>query len=362
MRAIGWTGVLVGLLIGAAGCGAPGSSLPDMDEESGSSPDGLSGEVSSGDQLRATGNVNLRSGPSTAHSILTVVQNGDVATALDSAPDGGFYRIDYHGTAGWSSGKYLERVGEPEDADSFAGGQLWEMHATTLPMEVSVFVPAAAADADAVDVLLYMHGHNVCSPVASDPPRSFVTGAPFELAQAVADSGKPVVLVVPFLDWEHLAAKGLAFSGKKHRLGLPENLDGVVAQAMGEVTARLGAAPDLSRLILAGHSRAYDVLNPLAARWSEDAMSSGALGSLAAVWAFDTSYACSPISDWKSWMNDKPGLEVDLFYKKGTGTAACGAQFASLASSFPSRMHVSTVSESHCDVPAKRLGGLLEAL
>jgi len=295
-----------------------------------------------------------------------VVANGAVATAVDAAPDGGFYHIDYQGTVGWSSGKYLERVDGPiddpiEEDDAFAGGKLWEMQGTTLPMEVSIFVPAAAIGAGAVDVVLYMHGHNVCSPVASDPPRSFVTNKPFQLAQAVADSGKPVVLLVPFLDWEHLASKGLAVNGKQHRLGIPANLNGLVAQAMGEVGAHLGSAPDLARLILAGHSRAYDVLNPLASRRKEAGMSSGALASLSAVWAFDTSYACTT-ADWKGWMNDKPGMELEMFYKKGTGTATCGALFGSMAGSFAGRMDVSTVSEAHCDVPAKRLGDLLDGL
>lgn len=366
MRATGWTGMLLGVVFAVAGCGAPGSALEPADDESGYAPGALSGEVTEGDQLRATGNVNLRSGPSTAFAIVGVVANGDVVTAVDAAPDGGFYHIDHGGTAGWSSGKYLERVEGPvddpvEDADGFAGGKLWETKSKTLPMEVSVFVPAAAIGAGAVDVVLYIHGHNVCWPVASDPPRSFVTGKPFELAQAVAESGKPVVLVVPFLDWEHLSSQGLAMNGKQHRLGVPDNLNGVVAQAMGEVAERIGSAPELSRLVLAGHSRAYDVLGPLAARRMEAGMSSGALASLSAVWAFDTSYACT-IADWKGWMNDKPAMEIDLFYKKGTGTATCGSLFAGMASSYAGRMSVGTVAEAHCDVPAKRLGDLLDGL
>ena len=117
--------------------------------------------------------------------------------------------------------------------------------------------------------------------MAANPPVSFVTDAPFELGELVAAAERPVVLVVPFFDWEHLSANGMAFDGKKHRLGIPKNLNGVVAEVLAQVGQhRGGSAPGLAQLILAGHSRAYDFLNPLAASYADPQMSTGALAKL----------------------------------------------------------------------------------
>ncbi len=54
----------------------------------------------------ATADVNLRKGPDTSYSIVTVVPTGATVTVLDPAPQNGFYNIEYQGSSGWSSGKY----------------------------------------------------------------------------------------------------------------------------------------------------------------------------------------------------------------------------------------------------------------
>lgn len=319
--------------------------------------------------LVATGDVNLRSGPSTSDTVLTVIPMGSQVTVQQPEPVNGFYNVTYQTLTGWSSGKYLGAgsgpvtPGAPGATTPFANGQLWKLQAKTLAVSVAVFVPAAAAQASEVDVLLYVHGHNVCSPVAKSPPLSFVTDDPFRLAEIVDASGRPIVLVVPFMDWEHLGANQMAWGGSHHKLGMAAKLNGVVAEVLADVGLRTGTAePALSSLILAGHSRAYDVLNPLAAANADAEMSKGALAKLSHVWGFDSSYSCSPLSAWTGWLASKPSLEVDMFYKSGTGTAACGKQFADLAPQSGGRLTVKVVSESHCAVPATRFPALLEAL
>jgi hypothetical protein len=50
-----------------------------------------------------------------------------------------------------------------------------------------------------------------------------------------------------------------------HALERPANLNGLVDEVLAEVGAMLSVAPPLlSKLILSGHSRAYDFLEPLA--------------------------------------------------------------------------------------------------
>lgn len=311
--------------------------------------------------LTTTGDVNLRKGPSTADSVLTVIPMGSQVAVVQPDPVNGFYNVTYQALTGWSSGKYLSAGGS--SGAPFAGGQVWKFRAKTLAVDVAVFVPEAAAMASEVDVLFYAHGLNVCSPVAKSPPISFVTDEPFRLGTIVAATQRPIVLAVPFLDWEHLSANGMAFGGSNHKLGIPSNLNGVVAEVLAQVGEhRSAAAPSLSSLVLSGHSRAYSFLNPLAAANADPQMATGALAKLSEVWGLDSSYVCSPISTWTSWLSAKPSLRVSMDYRAGTGTAACGTQFANLVASSGGRLEAHAVPESHCAVPATELPGLLADL
>jgi hypothetical protein len=137
----------------------------------------------------------------------------------------------------------------------------------------------------------------------------------------------------------------------------------VVAEVLEQVGQHRGAsAPSLSHLVLAGHSRAYDFLNPLAAAHADPQMSIGALARLSRVWAFDTTYSCSSISTWSSWLASKPELEARVYYRDVSGTSACGHAFEGIAPASDGRLGVLIVGESHCAVPGIRLPALLDAL
>lgn len=311
--------------------------------------------------LTAVADVNLRGGPSTSDTVLTVIPMDSVVKVVKPDPVNGFYNVTYKTFTGWSSGKFL--TPDPSAGVPFANGTVWKFRAKTLAVDIAVFVPQAAEGAADVDVLFYSHGLNVCSPVAKNPPLSFVTDAPFYLAKLVDASQKPLVLVAPFFDWEHLSANNMSFGGTHHKLGIPQNLNGVMAEVMEQIGQhRSAGAPALSSLILAGHSRAYDFLNPLAAASADPQMSSGALAKLSQVYAFDTGYVCSPVSAWSSWLKSKPSLEISMFYRAGTSTEACGKQFASLVPSSGGRLSVKTAPEEHCAVPQTELPPLLDAL
>lgn len=414
------------LLVGLAACMPPSPDEP-LQEDAITDEEGLNGSLPAGTALRTTGNVNLRSGPSTSNGVLSVIPSGTQVTLQESAPNNGFYRISWNGTVGWTSGKYLEPAGggtsgpaaltltttadvnlrsgpstsnsilaviplgtevstlSPDPVNGFynvrydgidgwtsgkylapggasstyESGKLWTFKASKLAVEIAVFVPAAADPATEVSVVFYAHGLNVCSPVAKSPPASFVTDAPFALGKLVDASKKPVVLAVPFFDWEHLNANGMAVGGTNHKLGIPGNLNAVVAEVLEQVGKhRSTGAPALASLILAGHSRAYSFLNPLAAAYADPEMSTGALARLSEVWAFDTGYTCSTPS-WSSWLASKPSLDITMFYRAGTGTAACGKQFEGLVPASGGRLSVHVAKEDHCAVPATEMPALL---
>lgn len=75
------------------------------------SPDPGSESVAVGDTVTGSGYIdtdalNLRKGPSTSHSVITVMYNG-AGVEIMGEPQGGFYPLRYNGTKGWASGDYL---------------------------------------------------------------------------------------------------------------------------------------------------------------------------------------------------------------------------------------------------------------
>jgi uncharacterized protein YraI len=72
---------------------------------------GTSGSQPVGTNLVATGDVNLRSGPSTSNSVIDVVTQGSTVSLVDPNPQNGFYNVDFNGNVGWSSAKYYSSSG-----------------------------------------------------------------------------------------------------------------------------------------------------------------------------------------------------------------------------------------------------------
>jgi LAS superfamily LD-carboxypeptidase LdcB len=254
--------------------------------------------------------------------------------------------------------EYRPTVQAVADLTDFRGGNLWTFPSATLPNRVAVFVPKAALGATAVDVLVFAHGLLSGCKRPKRVPTGLVTDAPFELGRVVAESGRPVVLVVPLLDWGNPCGGAVFGRGHErwHPLGEPAHLNSLVAEALAEVgQAQRLAAPSLGELVVAGHSRAYDVLEPLAAHRTDGAMQQGALARLTEVWAFDTTYG-GDLAAWTDWLRVRPTLHARFYYGPGSKTGTVGDRFYAAKSD---RLHVTKVSESHCAVPAIRLAELL---
>lgn len=71
-------------------------------------------------EMTVTVGLNLRSGPGTGHSVLTVMPAG-VGVSLMGEPVNGFYPLTFYGTKGWASGDYL-RSGAPSPSQPNPGG------------------------------------------------------------------------------------------------------------------------------------------------------------------------------------------------------------------------------------------------
>jgi monoamine oxidase len=248
------------------------------------------------------------------------------------------------------------------DQASYRGGKLWTFASAAHPQPVAVFCPKAALGRQDVDVLVFAHGLLGGCPRPKRLPAGFVTDAPFELGRIVDRSGRPVVLVVPLIDWGNPC--GEVVFGRDHRrwhpLGEPAVLNAVVSEVLAEVGRVQGAsAPSLRELIVAGHSRAYDVLEPLAAHRTDAAIRQGALARLSQVWAFDTTYA-GDVPAWTDWLRLNPSLQLHLYYRSAANspTRTVGERFYAQRGD---RLFVTRVDEVHCAVPATRLAELMPA-
>jgi LAS superfamily LD-carboxypeptidase LdcB len=231
------------------------------------------------------------------------------------------------------------------------GGRVGTFAAKAWPTTVAMFVPPAALGQAEVDVLVYAHGlFRPCGGPAS--ALGIVTATPFKLAQVMAASNRPVVLVVPELKWES--------QPREHPLARPVRMNGLVAEALAQAGVMQGkAAPSLRRLLIAGHSRAYGVLGPLARVYADPQMEQGALARLAEVWALDTTYTYCGTHDVPgtlAWLDAKPGLKIVVAYRPGSPTDKLGRELGKLRHP---RLETLQARESHCAVPAKQLPGLL---
>ena len=247
-----------------------------------------------------------------------------------------------------------------DPAADYLDGKLWTFTATTLPLPVAVFCPPAALSQGQVDVLLYVHGLlDPCQPKPEHHPSEFVTDHPFAFGRIVQQAARPLVLVVPLLNWAHPGGAEVFGAGHAHwhALAAPQHINRLI----GEVQAELGrvqgiSPPSVGELIIAGHSRAYDFLEPLAHRRRDPAMHDDALARLSQVWAFDTTYA-GEVAGWLDWLELHPRLQVRLFYRPGSATAYIGDEFYRRRGP---RLAVTQVSERHCRIPAARLPALLQ--
>lgn len=250
----------------------------------------------------------------------------------------------------------------PSKTPSKLPGMLWTFQARTLSTTVSVYCTAAALGRSDVDVVFFAHGlPGGCPRPKSKLPGGFISDSPFHLGSLMEQSGRPVVLVLPLLDWSHPG--GASVFGKDHprwhALAKPASLNALLAEALAELGQRqAGATPGISQLVVAGHSRAYDFLEPLAYSRKDPEVRQGALSKLRQVWSLDTTYAGN-VEAWKAWLRENPALQLHVHYRRVPKTVKVGDRFRD---NMGQRLLVTPCKEGHCQVPGARLPALLRGL
>jgi hypothetical protein len=251
--------------------------------------------------------------------------------------------------------------GESEDeaatqTRAFLGGSIWTYASRACGSPVSVFVPAAAQRREKVDLMLYVHGY-LLGPCDKPPvvPEGLVAAAPFALGKIVAESARPMILVVPRFQ------PGNNKSWSPHRLDHPSAINALIAEVLAETGRRLNRAPPtIDQLIVAGHSRAYGILYPLAHASASPELGKGALARLSRIWALDATYGTPPIAAFESLTKTKQGLRVEIIYRMGAKSLTDKFECASRAGALALRPIPQSIA--HCDVPARMLPALLAEL
>ena len=248
--------------------------------------------------------------------------------------------------------------GESEDeavtqARAFLGGSIWTYASRACGSRVSVFVSAAAQGREKVDLMLFVHGLlDVCG-APRVMPEGLVSAAPFALGKIVAESVRPMILVVPCFQ------PGNDKSWSPHRLDRPGAINALFAEVLAETGRRLNRAPPtIDQLIVAGHSRAFGILYPLARASASPELGKGALARLSRIWALDATYGTPPIAAFESLTKAKQGLAVEIVYRAKSDTD----KFSGVSCVGALALRPIPRSISHCAVPGRMLPALLAEL
>ncbi|MFZ0611837.1 MAG: S8 family serine peptidase [Desulfobacterales bacterium] len=238
------------------------------------------------------------------------------------------------------------------------------------PTNCFVSVPSAARSKKEIDLLVFLHGLDTCAPGHDFDAKK--VAQIFELDTQIDNSKQALALAVPALYWITLnKAKTNKKEAEKNKFNIVKawsaaRINAFVEEVMDNISEKSGDRTNLRHLILAGHSRAYDILTPLANEFvkGEPATTKGALAKLVKLLALDTTYGTKHAEMLKKWA-DKLGAvkfllvfsdhgydpeKNDCNFEKNDPPVkywACAMQGVKL----PANLEVKKVSARHCRLP-----------
>lgn len=153
----------------------------------------------------------------------------------------------------------------------------------------SIYVPSALRNQPKIDLLVFFHGHDTCPTKHDFIPSRVVNN--FQLDDQVDKAKRKVALVVPSVFWRYDGHPNGSDLKNIRVAWSAANLNAFVEEVLDKI-GNYGVRPKLGHLILAGHSRAYDILTPLADQFDcgVPETKKGALAKLDKVLAMDTTY------------------------------------------------------------------------
>jgi hypothetical protein len=176
----------------------------------------------------------------------------------------------------------------------------------------SIYVPSALRNPKEIDMLVFFHGLlSVCDKEHNfDPDRLIKT---FQLDLQVA-SDPQLALAVPIVLWNSADRS----QGIIRAAWSAAYLNAFVEEVLDQISKSYGVRTKLGRLILAGHSAAYDILTPLAEQFDCGVAETnkGALAKLGSVVAMDTTYRTKDAKALEQWARKLPAVKINLILSK----------------------------------------------
>lgn len=222
----------------------------------------------------------------------------------------------------------------------------------------AVYVPRLARYTQNLDLMVFFHGHDIdeCKRHRFDPELVIKN---FRLDDQMDTASHPVALAVPSVFWNVSDSRNIrsAWSAPYMNAFVEE-----VLIQIGKSSAS-GGRPNLGRLILSGHSGAYDILTPLADQFDCGISDTkqGALKRLSAVVAMDTTYALQHAKALEKWARNFPARFTLVLSSGGTPPYIWKLwdRMRKKATGFPVRpgnLDVQQMSkDGHCALPGKYL-------
>jgi hypothetical protein len=226
--------------------------------------------------------------------------------------------------------------------------------------DCSVYVPSALRNKEEIDVLVFFHGDDTCSPKHHFSPYNVVKN--FRLDVQVDRGQRNVVLAVPIIHWKIGTSTniGTAWSAA--------NLNAFVEEVLDQIGS-CGVRPSLRRLILAGHSHAHAILTPLANEFVEGRADTtkGALAKLAEVWDMDTTFRIHSLAlvNWARKLEsvkNKPVQFTVVLAKDGDPPNLWKDTIEKAKVKLPQNLRVCKTNGKHCGLPAEFVEDLLSVV
>lgn len=227
--------------------------------------------------------------------------------------------------------------------------------------DCSIFVPGKLRNQKEITVLVFFHGLDTCKPHYCSDPDLVVRN--FRLDDQVDKGQRNVALAVPVVFWNEKYMKDIksAWSAR--------HLNAFVEEVLDQIGNKSGVRPSLVRLILAGHSKAYEILTPLANEFVKGVSdtTSGALGKLVEVWDMDTTYGthAQAIVKWAhklETVKNKPVRFTVVLAGAGVPPNNWKNTIEKKQVKLPQNLHVCKTNETHCSLPAEFVEDLLSVV
>jgi hypothetical protein len=230
--------------------------------------------------------------------------------------------------------------------------------------DCAVNVPDALKAKTQIDLLVFLHGLDIeqCQPCFDPNPSN--TKKKFRLDAQIQGHKRPVAVAVPRLFWKK-GDNGANVAGS----WTAANFNKFVTAVLGEIGKASGITTTLGSLIIAGHSRAYAILTPLAREFCQGTAAATTptepLAKLTEVWAMDSTYSPLDVRALEIWASKLPKARFFVLYSQKAvgGERFHWLNYYSGCPGFgpPSNLTMCVVPEEHCEIPTKYIGELLSA-